>query len=192
MLTLTLTLPPTPTPTPTLALTLTLAPILTLTLTLTLTRWGKTPVTWYSELGWESARFDMLSFAMAAPPGRTHRYYTGTPQFPFGSGLSYAPTALRAHAATAATDEADGDGGVGRGSSDAVVVTVTNQHPTRATDEVARRRAIKPAPTQPPHVNPGPNGSSTGAAQPSALRLASTTEPTRSTAPFYREQNADR
>ena len=167
----------TPTPTPTLALTLTLAPILTLTLTLTLTRWGKTPVTWYSELGWESAHFDMLSFAMAAPPGRTHRYYTGTPQFAFGFGLSYAPTALRAHAATATTDEADDDGGAGVGSSDAVVVTVTNQHPTRATDEVARRRAKSQpphsSPTQPPHADPGPNSrpnsSRTGAALPCTL-----------------------
>ena len=138
-------------------------------------------MTWYSELGWETAHFDMLSFAMAAPPGRTHRYYTGTPQFAFGFGLSYAPTALHAHAATAAADEADDDGGAGVGSSDAVVVTVTNQHPTRATDEVARRRAKKPARTQLPHADPGPNSRSnssrTGAALPSALRLASTTEP---------------
>ena len=58
-------------------------------------------MTWYSERGWARAAFDMLSFAMAAPPGRTHRYYTGTPQFPFGFGLSYAPTTLRARAAAA-------------------------------------------------------------------------------------------
>ena len=84
-------------------------------------RWGKTPVTWYSEAGWKSADFDMLSFDMAAPPGRTHRYYTGTPQFAFGHGLSYANTTLRAAAA------ADGA---------AIAITVTNAHPRRATDEV--------------------------------------------------------
>ena len=37
-------------------------------------RWGKTPVTWYSEGGWAAADFDMLSFDMAKAPGRTHRY----------------------------------------------------------------------------------------------------------------------
>jgi beta-D-xylosidase 4 len=52
-------------------------------------RWGKTAVTWYSEGGWADAKFNMLDFDMAASPGRTHRYYTGTPQWPFGFGLSY-------------------------------------------------------------------------------------------------------
>ena len=100
-------------------------------------------MTWYSERGWARAAFDMLSFAMAAPPGRTHRYYTGTPQFPFGFGLSYAPTTLRARAAaaTAATAAADADGGAAGGSSDAVLATVTNTHPTRATDEAGRAPA---------------------------------------------------
>eukprot|EP00466_Bigelowiella_natans_P002901 jgi/Bigna1/35876/e_gw1.11.102.1 len=57
---------------------------------LAVNRWGRTPVTWYSHEGWASAAFDMLSFDMAASPGRTHRYYTGTPAYDFGHGLSYA------------------------------------------------------------------------------------------------------
>lgn len=54
-------------------------------------RWGKTPVTWYSQAGWAAANFDMLSFDMATPPGRTYRYYTDedAAQWKFGHGLSY-------------------------------------------------------------------------------------------------------
>ena len=52
-------------------------------------RFGRTAVTWYSEDGWRDAAFDMLSFDMARSPGRTHRYYTGVAQWPFGFGLSY-------------------------------------------------------------------------------------------------------
>lgn len=50
-------------------------------------RWGKLPITIYSE---ETANsFDMLDFEMAKAPGRTYRYFTGEPLFPFGYGLSY-------------------------------------------------------------------------------------------------------
>ena len=31
----------------------------------------------------------MYNFDMSTPPGRTYRYYTGTPLFPFGAGMSY-------------------------------------------------------------------------------------------------------
>ena len=56
-------------------------------------RWGRTPLTWYSEKGWAKADYDMLSFDMSAAPGRTYRYYdqsAGPPQWPFGFGLMYA------------------------------------------------------------------------------------------------------
>ena len=89
-------------------------------------RWGLTPYTWYSEAGWAAAAFDMLSFDMSAPPGRTYRFYRGGGrggaagggahdggahdggahdgadagvQWPFGSGLAYARRALTARAA---------------------------------------------------------------------------------------------
>ena len=62
----------------------------------------------------------MLSFDMAKPPGRTHRYYTGTPQWPFGFGLAYAATSLRARPLV----------------SGAIEATVANEDATRETDEV--------------------------------------------------------
>ena len=52
-------------------------------------RWGRTPITWYSEAGWKAAAFDMLDFNMAKAPGRTHRYTSAGVQWPFGFGLSY-------------------------------------------------------------------------------------------------------
>ena len=33
--------------------------------------------------------FDMLNFDMSLAPGRTYRYYTKKPVYPFGHGLSY-------------------------------------------------------------------------------------------------------
>ena len=65
-------------------------------------RWGKTPVTWYGADAWDAAAFDMLSFDMAASPGRTYRYYDGkvAPQWPFGYGESYTTFALSASAET--------------------------------------------------------------------------------------------
>ena len=50
-------------------------------------RWGKLPVTMYSS-SFEKEQ-DMYSFDMTAKPGRTYRYYTGKPLYPFGYGLSY-------------------------------------------------------------------------------------------------------
>ena len=89
-------------------------------------RWGKTPITWYSEGGWKDAAFDMLSFDMALAPGRTHRYYTGTAQWPFGAGLSYASTSTRA-ASTASTTAAN---------APTIDVAVRNEDAARATDQI--------------------------------------------------------
>jgi len=36
----------------------------------------------------------MTNYDMAKPPGRTYRYYTKTPLFPFGHGLSYTTFSL--------------------------------------------------------------------------------------------------
>jgi len=49
-------------------------------------RWGKLPYTIYSYDVMQA--FDMLDHSMSAPPGRTHRYFTGKPIYPFGYGLS--------------------------------------------------------------------------------------------------------
>jgi xylan 1,4-beta-xylosidase len=48
---------------------------------------GKLPVTYYGENYVNEV--DMYSMDMAKAPGRTYRYYTGTPLWPYGYGLSY-------------------------------------------------------------------------------------------------------
>ena len=48
---------------------------------------GKLPVTIYPAAYVD--QIDFLSMDMSAAPGRSYRYYTGTPLFPFGWGLSY-------------------------------------------------------------------------------------------------------
>jgi len=50
-------------------------------------RWGKLPVTIYGEKYIEQV--DMLDFDMAKAPGRTYKYFTDEPLWPFGFGLSY-------------------------------------------------------------------------------------------------------
>lgn len=48
---------------------------------------GKLPVTMYESSITTEANF--LDMDIAHPPGRTYRFFTGTPSFPFGHGLSY-------------------------------------------------------------------------------------------------------
>ena len=50
-------------------------------------RWGKLPITIYPAA--YVTQVDMYNFDMSKPPGRTYKYYTGTPLFAFGTGLSY-------------------------------------------------------------------------------------------------------
>jgi len=57
-------------------------------------RWGKLPVTIYDEGFVE--QFDMLDFSMTKAPGRTYRYFTGTPLWEFGFGLSYTSFSITA------------------------------------------------------------------------------------------------
>jgi len=49
-------------------------------------RWGKLPLTIYPA-GYV-AEVEMDDYSMTKAPGRTYRYYTGEPLFPFGFGLS--------------------------------------------------------------------------------------------------------
>jgi hypothetical protein len=53
---------------------------------------GKLPVTYYSSSFVKESNF--LSMSMTDPPGRTYRYYTGTPLWEFGYGLSYTTFSL--------------------------------------------------------------------------------------------------
>jgi hypothetical protein len=89
-------------------------------------RWGRTAVTWYTEQGWHDAAYDMLSFEMAKPPGRSYRYYTGVPQWRFGHGLSYSALELSATQAEAGsghcTFTVENQMGAGGRTGDAVVL----------------------------------------------------------------------
>ncbi|CAK0841633.1 unnamed protein product [Prorocentrum cordatum] len=53
---------------------------------------GKLPVTMYPPEYMQQLPITQMS--VSAPPGRTHLYYTGTPEFPFGAGLSYSSWAM--------------------------------------------------------------------------------------------------
>merc|ERR1711865_712671 len=55
-------------------------------------RWGKLPYTMYPASF--ASENPMTNYHMALPPGRTYKYYTGMPLFPFGHGLSYTSFSL--------------------------------------------------------------------------------------------------
>ena len=55
-------------------------------------RWGRMVTTQYPHAF--IAENPMTNYDMALPPGRTYRYYTGAPLFPFGFGLSYTALSL--------------------------------------------------------------------------------------------------
>lgn len=50
-------------------------------------RWGKLPVTVYPQL--YETHIPISEMSMTAAPGRTYKYYSGKPLYPFGWGLSY-------------------------------------------------------------------------------------------------------
>eukprot|EP01047_Picozoa_sp_COSAG01_P003232 COSAG01_NODE_94_length_26962_cov_9.110933_16_plen_405_part_00 len=50
-------------------------------------RFGKSPITHYNKK--YITEVDFHDFSLSKPPGRTYKYFTGTPLFSFGSGLSY-------------------------------------------------------------------------------------------------------
>eukprot|EP01062_Namystynia_karyoxenos_P033258 TRINITY_DN2446_c0_g1_i1.p1 TRINITY_DN2446_c0_g1~~TRINITY_DN2446_c0_g1_i1.p1 ORF type:complete len:823 (+),score=272.37 TRINITY_DN2446_c0_g1_i1:81-2549(+) len=79
---------------------------------------GKMPVTMYHSN--YTSTVDFLNMSMTAGPGRSYRYYTGVPLYPFGYGISYTNFSLRwssAPAAASVTSEKD---------SVSYTVTVTN------------------------------------------------------------------
>merc|ERR1711988_1767056 len=80
---------------------------------------GKLPVTMYPpEYLYQNP---LTQMSVTAPPGRTHMYYTGKPEFAFGSGLSYSQWAVELMNADSemATD----------GASTAFSVKLTNKGP---------------------------------------------------------------
>jgi beta-D-xylosidase 4 len=61
-------------------------------------RWGKLPYTLYPHNYINQQ--PMTNYDMAKPPGRTYKYYSGEPLFPFGFGLNYAKLSLACPTAT--------------------------------------------------------------------------------------------
>lgn len=104
-------------------------------------RWGKLPITMYPHNYIQ--RQPMTNYDMAKPPGRTYKYYTGTPLFSFGFGLSYTNFSLACK--------------IVKGANYTYTCTVTNEG-TLAGDEVVmvyhsagpdvRSRAPHPVPIQ--------------------------------------------
>ena len=62
-------------------------------------RWGKLPVTMYEHAF--ISKKEMTDFDMSSGVGRTYRYYTGMPLYPFGFGLSYTQFHLTCQASAA-------------------------------------------------------------------------------------------
>jgi len=73
-------------------------------------RWGKLPVTMYPSDFIEQK--GMTDYDMASGVGRTYKYFSGVPLFPFGHGLSYTTFELNCTRATP-TDATDAAGAAG-------------------------------------------------------------------------------
>lgn len=80
---------------------------------------GKLPVTMYPPEYLHQIPITQMS--VTAPPGRTHLYYTGTPEFAFGAGLSYSRWVIQV---TEADQEFTSNGGSARFS-----IRLTNEGP---------------------------------------------------------------
>ncbi len=85
---------------------------------------GKMPVTMYSSD--YISKVDFLDMSMQAGPGRSYRYYTGTPLYEFGAGLSYTTFDVK-------WQEDEDEQIVEHGKTVTAVITNTG---TRAGDEV--------------------------------------------------------
>lgn len=101
-------------------------------------RFGKLPYTIYPA-GYVQ-HVGLADMSMTTPPGRSYRYYTGTPTFSFGSGLSYAATEARS-----VTPSSLSYGGTDALEAHSFTVTVTNDADS-AGDEVVQLY-LRPRPT---------------------------------------------
>jgi len=105
---------------------------------------GKLPITMYPpEYLYQNP---LTQMSVTAPPGRTHLYYSGTPEFAFGSGLSYSTWAVEPVAAVE-----EGQPHVLRAADGSVTfaVKVTNRGPFAGSQRVlafVRPRLVSAAP----------------------------------------------
>lgn len=119
-------------------------------------KFGKLPMTWYDEGFCKVANltdYRMRPDPATNYPGRTHRFYTGTPVFPFGAGLSFTSFERTLEWVNPASVRADSTAvvlasGLGAADADRVVASV-NVHVrntgTREGDEVVLVYVIPPA-----------------------------------------------
>ena len=62
-------------------------------------RFGRLPVTIYNKN--YTSEVDFHSFDMSKSPGRTYKYFTGTPLFEFGSGMTYSKMSMKCNTTAA-------------------------------------------------------------------------------------------
>ena len=78
-------------------------------------RWGKLPYTIYPKI--YTSQVKLNDYDMSKPPGRTYRYYSGTPLFEYGQGLSYTTFAMQCKCSSGGSSGGSGGGGSGGGGS---------------------------------------------------------------------------
>ena len=84
---------------------------------------------------------DYLDQSMMAPPGRTHRYFTGTPLYPFGFGLGYSSFRY-SDLAVSHRSLASGNGALDQVVSVSVRVTNNGEYEAGSSDEVVMAFAV--------------------------------------------------
>ena len=124
---------------------------------------GKLPVTMYPPEYLEENPITVMS--VTAPPGRTHLYYNGTPEFAFGTGLSYSSWTMevsgggRAGAKNTAAEEVE--------AGDVIwyAVRLTNRGPLRGAQRVLAYVRPRGGPLAGDGGNGGGGGSDKAAVQ---------------------------
>jgi len=115
-------------------------------------RWGKLPITMFSL----STPLSTTNFSMTAAPGRSYKYYTGKPLWPFGWGLSYTTFGITGAAALDG-GSADGPLTLTRATDRAVYVVTVNNTGSVAGDEVVQVFVSPAAPRRLGYPVPGSN-----------------------------------
>lgn len=93
--------------------------------------WGKLPYTMYDKN--YTSQVSLTSYDMSLAPGRTYRYFTGTPLFPYGAGLSLATFT---HDPCSCSQQGPSQAGAGSGTVNFVCFCQLKNTGSRRGDEV--------------------------------------------------------